>query len=162
MINEELLQEALEFFGLELGFGESELKKNFHSLALKFHPDRGEYTSEVLFVQLIKYKEVLDEYLESKRTKLAVEKEQRSVSNTEFKIYKDAKNIENKAILDYFRARDGNSLQLQEKNNPELTVLRKKLEISKNLYLKMIHEYPNSIWIVDAKESIERINVWLK
>ena len=156
------MREALDFFNLDLDFEETELKRNFHTLALKFHPDRGEYTSEVLFVQLIKYKEILDKYIESQKKMSPNEKPKKLASKKEYEIYKDAKNIESKAILDYFKSRDGSTLQLLEQNNPELAVLRKKLEKSKELYLKIIYDFPTSIWIYDAKESIERIDVWLK
>ncbi len=162
MKNDELIQEALDFFNLDSDFEETELKRNFHILALKFHPDRGEYTSEVLFVQLIKYKEILDKHLESKKNLTSQEKSKTLGSKKEYEIYKNAKNMESSAILDYFKSRDGNPLQLLEKNNPELVVLRKKLEKSKELYLKIIHDFPTSIWLHDAKESIERIDVWLK
>lgn len=46
--------------------------------------------------------------------------------------------------------------------NSALRKLRQSLEISKSKFEELIVLYPQSIWIADAKHTLEKIEVWFK
>ena len=48
------VNDAFQFFGLEVTATEEVFKHRFHELALKYHPDKGEFNSEVVFLELMK------------------------------------------------------------------------------------------------------------
>lgn len=150
------IENALKFFSLEENFTEEELKKQYYLLARKYHPDMGEFTSSVLFLELLKYKSILETYHESKQSSEVSE------SLDDYTIYKAAKKIENLAVLKYFHARDGIQIRLDKSENPQLIHLRKELSQAKKMYETILKEYPKSIWTKDAKESIDRILVWFR
>ncbi len=152
------LLNAIEFFGLEKNFSRKEFHKTFHSLALKYHPDKGEFTTDVLFIELVRYKEILEIFLENKE-RLSDDKNKNS---KEYGIYKEGKSIESEAFLSYFKKRDGQKIKLSEKENPELKELKIKLGLAKEKLEQIIREYPNSLWAEDSKDSIHRIEIWLK
>lgn len=164
-----LFREALEFFGLGSDFDSDDLKKRYHALALKYHPDRGEYTSDVLFVQLLHYKSVLEEILlermntvvEDFPPKKKTDRTSSEKSRSDYEIYKTAKKIENDAILQYFHSRKNNlQMELSIEKNPELKILLTNLEKAKALYELLLKDHPSSIWIRDAKDSLESMKVW--
>jgi hypothetical protein len=154
------LEEALAFFGLSREFTDEELKKTYHNLALKYHPDRGEYTSDVLFVQLLQYKSILEQYsLEDKDT--APHESPDTKTQSDFQIYKKAKKIENDAILQYFQSTKHNlRMELSIERNPKLAILLTQLEKAKLLYEQLLKDYPQSIWARDTKDSLESMKVW--
>ncbi len=155
-----LFQEALDFFGLSSNFQLEDLKKRYHTLALKYHPDRGEYTSDVLFVQLLHYKSILENSLLEKMN-IVTEDSPKQKIHSDYEIYKSAKKIENDAILQYFESRKNNlQVELHIEKNPELKVLLLNLEKAKVLYEKLLKEHPTSIWAKDAKDSLESLKVW--
>lgn len=155
-----LLKDALSFFALGEKFTPDDLKKSFHELALKFHPDRGEFTSPVLFQELLKYHEVLETFSEIKIHSAG--KIPQEHSDQEYTLYKKAKFIENEAILSYFKSRAGSGVRLNEENNPDLSVLRKKLEIAGQIFLEVTRNFPGGIWEKDSLDSIRRIRVWME
>ncbi len=154
------LQEALDFFHLKKNFSFLDLQSRYRELVKKYHPDRGEYTSTVLFIKLLEYKQILEKYL------LENENEQFNFENTkasDYELYKKAKQIENDAILSYFNSRKNISIvELNLERNPELKILIEELKKSKTLYEELIKKFPNSIWIRDAKDSMESMKVWWK
>ncbi|MCB1180386.1 MAG: DnaJ domain-containing protein [Leptospiraceae bacterium] len=155
------VQEALVFFGLGEGFSSEDLKKKYHELALKYHPDRGEYTSETMFIRLMEYKSILENYLETNYSIKQSEKEVKKESD--FGIYKTAKKIENDSILQYFKSRKkALIMELSIEKNPELKVLLENLVKARDLYLTLLEKYPDSIWARDTKDSLEGLKVWLK
>lgn len=157
MENHNLL-DAILFFGLEVNFSRQEFHKAFHNLAMRYHPDRGEFTSDVLFVELIRYKVILEEYLEIRENR----NHENAKKSKEYEIYKEAKRIENEAVLSYFKQRDGQQILLQEQENPELKVLKSRLTVAKNKYQTIILNHPESVWVEDSKDSIHRIDIWLR
>lgn len=150
------LKEALEFFGFEKNFSFLDLQTRYRELAKKYHPDKGEFTSEILFIQLLEYKQVLEKYLLKNET--IVTEAQRNKQESDYEIYKKAKRLENEAVLNYFKARK--NISGVEFQNPDLQVLLAELKKAKLLYDELIKKFPNSIWIRDAKDSIEGMKVW--
>lgn len=123
---------------------------------MKYHPDRGEFTSDVLFIELVKYREVIEEYLENRENL-----DSKSIKNSkDYQIYREAKFIENESILNYFKKRDGLKISLKENENPELKILKTKLNSAKEKYEEILSNYPKSIWLEDSKNSIQRIEIW--
>ncbi len=156
------VNEAILFFQLEKDFQAEDLKKKFRELAFKYHPDRGEYTSNTLFTQLLEYKSILEEYLEHNEIPTPKEKEQSS-KNLDYQIYKEAKKIENAAILAYFQSRKkALTMVLEKEKNPQLQELQIQLEKAKNLYNQLLEKFPDSIWTRDAVDSLESMKVWFR
>lgn len=161
------LEDALLFFSLPLSFEKEELKKRYRELALKYHPDRGEYTSDVLFVQLMQYHSFLESYLDKKDSQEIPSEVLSPVSTKpnreEYNHYKDLKYRENEAILYYFNSRKNlKAVELDERKNKELAELKGKLEKIKQEYDDFTKTYPNSIWNQDIIDSIENLKVWFK
>ncbi|EMY71929.1 DnaJ domain-containing protein [Leptospira vanthielii] len=169
-----LLNDSLHFLGLSLGFTESELKESYHKLAKKYHPDSGEFTSDVMFLELNKHYESLKDYL------LIHPEEEVSVEGSGdwngdgdlnnplvkpskdpiFHDYKQAKEKETKAILRYYEKRDLHPIELSENLNKELVQLRKDLEPVLSVYVEILKKHSTSLWAKDAKDSLERLKVW--
>ena len=166
----EELEDALLFFSLPRSFTKEDLKRRYRELALKYHPDRGEYTSDVLFVQLMNYYSYLDNYLniyysenENQSTDSVLQNPNQKIIKDEYKIYKEIKTRESESILFYFKSRKNlPSVELDPKKNPELTELRAKLDKIKKDYNEFIKLYPNSIWVADILDSIDNLKVWWK
>ncbi|MDX1958892.1 MAG: hypothetical protein SFU98_09980 [Leptospiraceae bacterium] len=154
------LKKALMFFQLEESYTFEELTKKFRELAFKYHPDRGEFTSETMFQELMNYKSILEENLLNPIQK-EIKSKPRKKTDQSYEIYSKAKKLENETILGYFKARKKMPLVvLSQSDNPDLIELRKKLELCKLLYEKLIKEFPNSIWKMDAQDSLSNLSVW--
>lgn len=187
-----LLNDSLQFLGLTSGFTEGELRDSYHRLAKKYHPDTGEYTSDVMFVELNKHYEFLKEYLlihpeESEfdpsfgqvqpdhqgKSENKSQTEGQTTSQTEsgktkpskdpiFQEYKMAKEKETEAILRYYEKRNLHPIELSSSLNKELVQLQRDLEPVLQVYLNITKDHPTSLWAADAKSSLERLRVWWK
>ena len=160
------LEDALLFFSLPVDFSSEDLKKRYRELALKYHPDRGEYTSDILFIQLMNYNSLLEEFLKTQNSQarnFPNESQNRNSGREEYTVYKDAKQRESDAILGYFKSRKNlTKVELDETKNRELLILREKLEKVKKEYEEYLKKYPSSIWIQDIYDSLENLKVWWK
>jgi curved DNA-binding protein CbpA len=158
------LEDALLFFSLSITFEKEDLKKRYRELALKYHPDRGEYTSDVLFVQLMQYHSYLESYLNKKEYSQEFSSTVSPKPNREeYNLYKDLKYRENEAVLHYFNSRKNlKVVELDERKNKELAELKGKLEKIKQEYEDFIRTYPHSIWNQDIIDCIENLKVWFK
>ncbi|EMF81334.1 DnaJ domain protein [Leptospira weilii serovar Topaz str. LT2116] len=159
-----MLEKALEFLGLEPGFNEKDLKERFYFLSKKYHPDTGEFSNDSLFKELIEYKNILYSYLEQKTFKKenVFTDPPRNFHKDDYTIYKRAREIYDSAIHEYYKLTDGNPIFLKEEENPVLRKLRHSLEISKSGFEELISSYPQSIWIPDAKDTLQKIEIWFK
>lgn len=169
-----LLNDSLHFLGLSLGFTESELKESYHKLAKKYHPDSGEFTSDVMFLELNKHYESLKDYLlihpedEYSNREIAVEeapldakiRTHKPSKDPIFHEYKLAKEKETEAILRYYEKRNLHPIELSDNLNKELVQLRKDLEPVLFVYAEILKKHSTSIWAKDAKDSLERLRVW--
>lgn len=167
-----LLNDSLHFLGLSPGFTESELKESYHKLAKKYHPDSGEFTSDVMFLELNKHYESLKDYLlihpedetflqgsgeGSSDTKIPSPKPSK---DPVFHEYKLAKEKETEAILRYYEKRNLHPIELSDNLNKELVQLRKDLEPVLSVYAEILKKHSTSLWANDAKDSLERLRVW--
>ncbi|MCG6145336.1 DnaJ domain-containing protein [Leptospira bandrabouensis] len=169
-----LLIDSLHFLGLGLGFSESELKESYHKLAKKYHPDSGEFTSDVMFLELKKHYESLKDYLlihpeeesflsENRESGDLFEKGNpftKPSKDPVFHEYKLAKEKETEAILRYYEKRNLHPIELSENANKELVQLRKDLEPVLSVYAEILKKHPSSLWASDAKDSLDRLRVW--
>ncbi|PJZ45879.1 J domain-containing protein [Leptospira brenneri] len=168
-----LLNDSLHFLGLSPGFLESELKEAYHKLAKKYHPDSGEFTSDVMFLELNKHYESLKDYLlihpeEDTSFREGVDgfdfSESPNITKPSkdpvFHEYKLAKEKETEAILRYYEKRNLHPIELSENLNKELVQLRKDLEPVISVYAEIVKNHTNSLWAKDAKDSLERLRVW--
>lgn len=169
MEQEDLLELALDFFGLEENFTEEQLRTRYRELAKKYHPDSSEFTSNILFNELNRCKTVLDDYLNFRtHTKAgSIPYPKAGLNETKkkdlaYELYKAAKEIENRAILEYFEKTKGNPVFLDPKENPPLRDLAMALKIPMDNYKKILEEYPQSIWSKDAKDSLLRLVNWIR
>lgn len=80
----------------------------------------------------------------------------------DYTIYKQAREIYDSSIHEYYKLTDGNPIFLKGEENPALRKLRNSLEISKSGFENLISSYPESIWIADAKDTLAKIEVWFK
>lgn len=164
----DLLERALEFLGLNPDFSEEDLKNRFYFLSKKYHPDTGEFSSDSLFKELIEYRDVLSAYLEQKIFKktnvssAATSSQSKTSKDAEYSLYKQAREIYDSAIHEYYKLTDGNPIFLKGEENPALRKLRHSLEISKSGFETLIASYPQSIWVADAKDTLHKIDVWFK
>ncbi|TGL76330.1 DnaJ domain-containing protein [Leptospira yasudae] len=163
-----MLERALEFLGLNPDFSEEDLKNRFYFLSKKYHPDTGEFSSDSLFKELIEYRDVLSAYLEQKIFKktnvssAATSSQSKTSKDAEYSLYKQAREIYDSAIHEYYKLTDGNPIFLKGEENPALRKLRHSLEISKSGFETLIASYPQSIWVADAKDTLHKIDVWFK
>lgn len=167
-----LLNDSLHFLGLAPGFTESELKESYHKLAKKYHPDSGEFTSDVMFLELNKHYESLKDYLlihpedESSLYGSGEGSSDSKVSYVKpskdpvFHEYKLAKEKETEAILRYYEKRNLHPIELSDNLNKELVQLRKDLEPVLSVYAEILKKHSTSLWANDAKDSLERLRVW--
>ncbi len=146
------VDESLEFFGLKKNYTKEDLKHRFHELAKKYHPDSSEFTSAYIFLEVLKHKEILENNLIHHTPKEL---------KSDYEIYKEAKKIENDSIRIYFQKRSLNHNLTSPDFDYEIE-LKKNLSESKFLYEKLISEFPNSIWVTDAKDSIQSLSIWLR
>ena len=160
MEQEDLLILALDFFGLEESFTEAEFRERYLELAKKFHPDSSEFTSTVLFNELSRSKSILELHLNNRKTKTSPHTLNQPKDQS-YELYKKAKEIENRAILEYFEKTKGNPVYLDPEENPPLRDLIQKLEIPIRNYKIILEEYPQSIWAADSNDSLKRIRSWL-
>ena len=171
-----LLDEALAFLQLTESSHLNDLKTNYHHLAKKFHPDTGEYDSDVLFQELQKQYEFLKEWWNLKGNffypNQNPKKSTESVSKATqlkkegndpiFNQYKYAKELETKAILIYFEKNKNAPLNLDEAKNKHIEELRHALEPVAKIYNEILVNFPQSIWAQDSKDSLHRLSVWWK
>lgn len=151
------VDDAFQFFGLEVTVSEEVFKHRFHELALKYHPDKGEFNSEVVFLELMKHRHILEKFFLNRH-----EHEQAFKKTTnDYALYKEAKQLQNDSILKYFKSREKFNNQTSPDADFEIQ-LREELTIAKAKYLKLIEDHPTSLWIADARDSIASIDVWLK
>ncbi|XDD47862.1 DnaJ domain-containing protein [Leptospira sp. WS39.C2] len=183
-----LLNDSLQFLGLSSGFTEEELRDSYHKLAKKYHPDTGEYTSDVMFVELNKHYESLKEFLlihpedsgldssfdaegqilrdeNHNHSHLHNQNQKEQVESKPskdpiFQEYKLAKEKETEAILRYYEKRNLHPIELSSSLNKELVQLQKELEPVLQVYASILKENPSSLWAADAKTSLERLRVW--
>jgi hypothetical protein len=158
MEDDDVLTGALDFLGLSLPFSLEDLQLRYKELAKKFHPDKGEYTSPVLFQELNRSRLILENYLlghESPSPKSPTK-------DDSYDLYKKAKNIENSSIIKYYEVKEKNIVILEEHYNPYIQTLRKELEEAISIYKIIIEKYPNSIWVSDAKASWDKLKIWFK
>jgi DnaJ-class molecular chaperone len=175
-----LLNDSLQFLGLSTGFTEAELRDSYHKLAKKYHPDTGEFTSEVMFLELNKHYEALKEFLlihpedglndsseeqDGDGTGFHHQKKDHPTENKPsidpiFQEYKLAKEKETEAILRYYEKRNLHPIELSSSLNQELVQLQKELEPVLLVYANITREHPKSLWARDAKDSLERLRVW--
>jgi hypothetical protein len=157
---EDLLILALDFFGLEKSFTEAEFRERYLELAKKFHPDSSEFTSTVLFNELSRSKSILETYLANRKTKNSSQATNQPKDQS-YELYKKAKEIENRAILEYFEKTKGNPVYLNPEENPPLRDLIQKLEMPIRNYKIILEQFPQSIWAADSSDSLKRIRSWL-
>ncbi|MCW7462389.1 MULTISPECIES: J domain-containing protein [Leptospira] len=175
-----LLNDSLHFLGLSSGYTESELKDSYHKLAKKYHPDSGEFTSDVMFVELNKHYENLKEFLlihpeetmvdpngnrEGSHPKNTNQSPNETLENKPskdpvFQEYKLAKEKETEVILRYYEKRNLHPIELSSALNKELVQLQKELEPVLQVYANILKQHPTSLWASDAKNSLERLRVW--
>jgi hypothetical protein len=153
------VDDAFQFFGLELTTTEEIFKHRFHELALKYHPDKGEFNSEVIFLELMKHRNTLEKFFENRHEHEEVFK--KTSPNNDYSLYKEAKQLQNDSILKYFKSREKYNNQTTPNADFELQ-LKEELNLAKAKYTKLIQEHPNSLWVRDSKDSILSIDVWLK
>ena len=151
------VDDALDFFGVDISVTEEVFKHRFHELALKYHPDKGEFNSDIIFLELMKHKHTLDLFFQNRKSHL----ETFQAATNDYALYKEAKQLENESILKYFKTRE--KFNNQTLANADFEVqLKEELKVAKSKYLQLIQEHPNSLWIRDSKDSILSIDVWLK
>ena len=151
------IDDAFQFFGLDLNVTEEVFKHRFHELALKYHPDKGEFNSEIVFLELMKHRNTLEKFFENRH-----EHEQAFKKATnDYALYKEAKQLQNDSILKYFKSRE----KFNNKTSPDADFeiqLKEDLALARAKYQKLIQEHPTSLWIADSKDSIASIDIWLK
>ncbi|EMI65055.1 molecular chaperone DnaJ [Leptospira noguchii] len=158
-----MLERALEFFGLKPGFNEEDLKERFYFLSKKYHPDTGEFSNDSLFKELIEYRDVLQSYLVQKTfQKSNIPLGLKNSNQEDYNIYKNAREIYDFAIHEYYKITEGNPIFLKGNENFALRKLRQSLEISKSKFEELIVLYPQSIWVADSKRTLEKIEIWFK
>lgn len=151
------IEDAFQFFGLDRSATEEIFNRRFHELAFKYHPDRGEFNSNIIFLELMKHRQTLGNFFENRNNHIEAFKKLAD----DFTLYKQAKQLENDAIIKYFKSREKFNNQTAPNADFEIQ-LREELKTAKTKYLELIREYQNSVWIRDAKDSIQSIDVWLK
>jgi len=151
------VDDALDFFGVDISVSEEAFKHRFHELALKYHPDKGEFNSDIIFLELMKHKHTLDLFFQNRKSHL----ETFQAATSDYALYKEAKQLENESILKYFKSREKFNNQTAPNADFEIQ-LKEELKVAKSKYLKLLQEHPNSLWIRDSKDSILSIDVWLK
>ena len=153
------VDDAFQFFGMDRNVTEETFKHRFHELALKYHPDKVEFNSDIVFLELMKHRQILAEFFENRHNHEEVFK--KTAATDDYALYKEAKQIQNDSILKYFKSRE----KFNNKTSPNADFeiqLREDLKIAKSKYLELIREHPKSLWIADAGDSIQSIDIWIR
>ncbi|EQA47268.1 DnaJ domain protein [Leptospira broomii serovar Hurstbridge str. 5399] len=159
----DLLSRALDFYGLPKKYNEDLVRSRFRELSRKYHPDSGEFESDVLFKELVNLRDVLLESLgKYEESNSHSRKEERREDRDGFLTYKAAKQIAADALEEYFKKTEGNPVFLNPEENSELRKLRINLMEAKTVLQEFIRNYPTSIWRSDAEETLKRIGVWFR
>ncbi|MBP7283183.1 MAG: hypothetical protein KBA66_16480 [Leptospiraceae bacterium] len=158
-MNQMEVDDAFQFFGLDRVATEEIFKHKFHELALKYHPDKGEFNSDVIFLELMKHRHTLEEFFENRHNHEEVFR--KSAATNDYALYKEAKQLQNDSILKYFKEREKFNNKTLPNADFEIQ-LKEELKIAKSKYLELIREYPKSLWIRDSTDSIQSIDIWLK
>ncbi|PJZ50153.1 molecular chaperone DnaJ [Leptospira saintgironsiae] len=155
----DLLSRALDFYGLPKKFDANLVRSRFRELSRKYHPDSGEYESDLLFKELVQLRDVLLSSLQNDSFTIL----ENSKEDPEgFLFYKLAKQKAAQAIEKYFQFTDGNPVYLKKEDNPALLRLRQELETAKNELEEFLEKFPKSIWKEDTETTLKKISVWFK
>ncbi|TGK17514.1 molecular chaperone DnaJ [Leptospira fluminis] len=157
----DLLSRALDFYGLPKKYDENLVRSRFRELSRKYHPDSGEYESDILFKELVRLRDVLLQSLEE-AAKKSPSGDSKEEDRNGFADYKSAKQSAADALEIYFKRTEGNPVFLQAEENPELRILRTKLSEAKSALERFILSYPDSLWKSDAEDTLKKIGVWFR
>ncbi|PJZ76081.1 molecular chaperone DnaJ [Leptospira neocaledonica] len=155
----DLLSRALDFYGLPKKFDANLVRSRFRELSRKYHPDSGEYETDLLFKELVQLRDVLLSFLETETSTIL---ENVKEDPDGFQIYKLAKQKAAKAIEKYFQFTEGNPVFLKKEDNPALLRLREELETAKEELEEFLEKFPKSIWKEDTETTLKKIKVWFK
>ncbi|TGL29815.1 molecular chaperone DnaJ [Leptospira koniambonensis] len=155
----DLLSRALDFYGLPKKFDANLVRSRFRELSRKYHPDSGEYETDIMFKELVQLRDVLLSSLQDESFAIL----ENSKEDPEgFQFYKLAKQKAAQAIERYFQFTDGNPVYLKKEDNPALLRLRQELETAKNELEEFLAKFPKSIWKEDTETTLKKISVWFK
>lgn len=157
----DLLSRALDFYGLPKKFDADLVRSRFRELSRKYHPDSGEYETDLLFKELVQLRDVLLLSLETQEDN-AVQELSSNEDREGFLPYKDAKKKTADALERYFQFTEGNPVYLKGEDNPALRKLREELADIRRDWTGFIEEYPRSIWREDAEKTLKKLSVWFK
>lgn len=155
----DLLSRALDFYGLPKKFDANLVRSRFRELSRKYHPDSGEYETDLLFKELVQLRDVLLSSLETE-TFAIIENSKEDPEG--FLFYKLAKQKAANAIEKYFQFTDGNPVYLKKEDNPALIGLREELKTAKEELEEFLEKFPKSIWREDTEITLKKISVWFK
>ncbi|GBF37751.1 molecular chaperone DnaJ [Leptospira johnsonii] len=155
----DLLSRALDFYGLPKKFDANLVRSRFRELSRKYHPDSGEYETDLLFKELVQLRDVLLSSLENE-TFVSLENSKEDPEG--FQFYKLAKQKAANAIEKYFQFTDGNPVYLKKEDNPALLRLREELKAAKEELEEFLGKFPKSIWKEDTETTLKKISVWFK
>lgn len=148
----DLFKKYITIFGLESQFTLKELSNAYRTLAMLYHPDISRDTDALQKMQLINTAyDYLKQYAISSSKQNAVKSE--NVKDDIYAVYKHAFNILQQALYCYYT--DGTGFTGNK------GYLVEKLKEAKNLFSKIIKEYPYNEWVDDAIDKINSINKWL-
>ncbi|TGK05601.1 molecular chaperone DnaJ [Leptospira langatensis] len=155
----DLLSRALDFYGLPKKFDADLVRTRFRELSRKYHPDSGEYETDLLFKELVQLRDVLLSSLE----KESLSSSYKSREDKEgFSFYKSAKQRAAEALEKYFQFTEGNPVFLKSEDNPALVKLREELGSARKELNEFLVSYPQSIWKDDAEKTVQKLSVWFK
>ncbi len=157
----DLLSRALDFYGLPRKYDADLVRSRFRELSRKYHPDSGEFETDLLFKELVQLRDVLLSSLDI-YPQPSTDPKQNSEDKEGFQFYKEAKQQTADALEKYFQFTEGNPVFLKGEDNPALRILREELKSSAERLKNFLELYPSSIWKDDAEKTLQKLSVWFK
>ncbi len=172
MTDIEKIREALAVFALEQlprrRFSDLPglLKKRYHLLAKKVHPDHSGYQTE-LFIRLRSHFELLQQTLDTAPEQIkqllgddVFHGLPRDTSGKAFSEYKAIVFRMNRAINAYFAATE--QVVVPEFRNKSYQLLAEELMAIRGELLLLAKKNPRAIWIDDAQRNLGKLDIWLR
>ena len=163
------IERALQFFSLSPDYSLELLLQAYHKLLFEIHPDTSKVESldsAELLEEIKEARSLLEENLlrrqEPGSVSDAARREGKSATfsgKDGYEIYRRAGILMGDAMQEYWKER----LRWSgiPSDSPKIQSALKKMQQAKNLFARVLNEFPGGVWTPDAVEEIARINIWL-
>ena len=143
------------------------IRSAYHKKLFEIHPDTAQVVSEesgARIAEIIEARNLLEEFVKLGSPTASPVPANVSVplesGKDGYNWYRRASDAYGECLDDYWRERLRFS-HIPEKS-PEVRRFYERLEAARQIFARVLEEFPGGMWTPDAVEKIAKINVWLK